>query len=49
LIPVDPDGRPRFFTDELCFDVADTEAFFGDALDGRPRFFLTGSSPFSCS
>jgi len=44
-----PDGRPRFFFDDVSFDT-DTTGFFGDNVpDGRPRFFFAGSSPFSCS
>ena len=41
--PVDPDGRPRFFFDDVSFDM-DTAGFFGDDVpEGRPRFFFSGS------
>jgi hypothetical protein len=39
----DPDGRPRFFFDDVSFDT-DTTGFFGDdVLEGRPRFLFSGS------
>ncbi len=49
--PADPDGRPRFLVDGASWGaggVTGTTAFFGVALDGRPRVFFVDSSTISC-
>lgn len=38
----EPAGRPRFFFDELSFDLTDD-------LEGRPRFFFVGSVNVLCT